>query len=241
VPLVCPQTVELRTELDALAEAKNYYRWILRRFRPFLGKRVVEVGAGIGTFSKFLLEVGVDELILVEPAKNLFPILQQRFSGDPKVRVVHGYLENLADMGVTASGVDSIVLVNVLEHIEDDGRALKAAYRVLIPAGTLLLFVPALPWLYGTLDAAFGHARRYTKRSLSSKLTDAGFRILELRYFNLPGVISWFVAGKLLRRRTLQDRDVRLYDRWVVPWASRVEERWKPPVGQSLLAVGQKL
>lgn len=225
------------TELDALAEARNYYRMLIERFAPHLGRRVIEVGAGIGTFAAALLDnVAVDELTLIEPAQNNYPLLRDRFAGDSRVRTLAGYLEAYAP---TLSG-DALVAVNVLEHVEDDVAFLQAARRVLAPEnGRLLLFVPAVPRLYGTLDAAFDHHRRYTRRMLRERLVSAGFAPLVLRYMNMPGVLGWFIAGRILRRTTLTPRAVRLYDRFVLPLTIMIERVWEPPLGQSLLAIAE--
>jgi len=226
------------TELYALAEANNYYRWVINRFAPFMGKRVIEIGAGIGTFSSSILtHTTVSELVIVEPGDNLVPLLQKRFAGEPRVRIVHGYFQDLK----SSASADSIVLVNVLEHVAEDRALLSDVHEVLTPGGTLLLLVPALSLLYGTLDVAFGHYRRYSKPSMADKLQEAGFQILFLSYFNLPGILGWFLTGRVLRRGTLKPRQVRLYDRWVVPWLSRLEGRWAPPLGQSLMAIARKI
>lgn len=225
------------SELSAMAAAENYRRWILRYFAPHLGKRIIEVGAGMGAFSNLLLEEAQpSELILVEPADNLIPLLRQRFSGDERVTIMHGYLDRL----IGAAPVDSTVLVNVLEHVEDDVEALRIIGDLLVPGGALLLLVPALPFLYGSMDRAFGHVRRYTKSSLTRKLTSAGFQILSLRYMNVLGVVPWLFRGRILNRATLRVQDVQLYDRWVVPWLSVLEGRWEPPIGQSLVAAARK-
>jgi SAM-dependent methyltransferase len=225
------------TELHALAEAENYYRWVIRQFAPFMGKRVIEVGAGIGTFARTLLNhVPVSELILVEPSDNLLPLLQRRFAQDTRVAIIHGYFQPV----VTPAAADSIVLVNVLEHIAEDQAFLDDAHAALIPGGTLLLLVPALPQIYGSLDQAFGHHRRYTKPSLASKLQGAGFGIIRLAYVNLLGIAGWFLTSRVLRRTTLKPRYVRWYDRWVIPWLSRLEGRWEPPCGQSLIVIARK-
>ncbi len=222
------------TELDALASATNYYGWILSNFAPYLGKKIIEVGAGIGTFSDLLLGNNqACELTLIEPGENLFPLLAERFSGEKRVRLVRGYLEDLPP-GLVA---DSIVLVNVLEHVRDAQGVLEAAHGILVAGGTLLLFLPALPSLYGALDKAFEHIRRYTKPFLAGELQKTGFRLECLRYFNFPGVFSWFLSGKVLRRNTLRPMDVGLDDRRVVPWCSKIEQRRDPPIGQNLVAV----
>ncbi|MBW3572516.1 MAG: class I SAM-dependent methyltransferase [Gemmatimonadetes bacterium] len=224
-------------ELDALAQAPNYYRWIVRRFSPYLGRRVVEVGAGIGTFAEHLLQAAPRvELTLVEPAANNYPHLRARFADRPEVRAVQGYLHDAGEPG----SADSVVAVNVLEHVRDDRAFLHAAHHLLAPGGHLLLFVPAVPALFGSLDRAFQHVRRYTRPMLAQRLRDSGLEPLRVQYTNLPGVAAWWLSGKVLRRRTVTPRDARLYDRWVVPWVQALERVWTPPVGQSLIAVARK-
>jgi SAM-dependent methyltransferase len=224
------------TELDAMAEARNYCRWIMRYFVPYLGERVVEIGAGTGTFSELLLnsERTVD-LVLFEAARNLFPMLRERFA-DRSVRLHCGAF----DPAALESPADSIVLVNVLEHILDDAALVSQIHGSLRPGGSLLLFVPALMWNYGSLDKTFGHYRRYSKRELGQRLKEAGFRVKHMRYVNAMGIASWFLAGKVLRQITLSPAQVRWYDRWVVPWSFQLEQVCEPPLGQSLLAVAVK-
>jgi SAM-dependent methyltransferase len=224
-------------EFPAMQSANNYYFKIADWFRPYLGERIIEVGAGIGTFTEYLLKLSNPaEMILLEPAENLFPVLQQRYGGDSRIKVMRDHLEDL-EKSQTAS---TLILVNVLEHVEDDARLLDAAHRILDQGGALLLFVPALPRLYGTLDEAFNHHRRYSKSQLAEKLLLAGFRLERIRYVNLPGVVGWYLAGKVLRQRTLKPQHVRLYDRWILPWCFRMEKAWEPPFGQSLFAVARK-
>ena len=137
------------TELDALADAVNYYTEIVGRFAPCLRGHVVEVGAGIGTFSRFILALPtVVKLTAVEPAANIVDVLRARVGDDPRVEVVQGYLPDLVTS--LESPVDAVVAVNVLEHVEDDAAFLHAAHDMLLPGGALLLFVPALPTLFGT-------------------------------------------------------------------------------------------
>ena len=223
------------TELDAMAEARRYRAWILSYFKPFLGKHILEVGAGNGTFSQLLFEESKGARLSVqEPAANLLPLLKRRFSDVPQVHVIDGpFSADHAD----SFPVDTIVMVNVLEHVENDREYLQTMRRMLPVGGHLLLFVPATPGIFGSLDRALDHYRRYTKKDLSAKLCEAGFRIEKIRHFNFVGVAAWFAAGRLLNKNTVRASEVRFYDRWIVPVASRIEERWEPPMGQSLLAV----
>lgn len=224
------------TELDAMAEARNYCRRIMQYFGPYLGERVVEIGAGTGTFSELLLNSGrTSDLVLFEAATNLFPALRQRFE-NRGVRLHLGSFEP----ALLSAPVDSVVLVNVLEHISDDAALLSQIRQCLRPGGRVLLFVPALTWNYGSLDKAFGHWRRYNKRALLQKLEQAAFRVEVMRYFNAMGIASWFFAGRLLRQTTLKPAQVRWYDRWVIPWSFKLEQICEPPLGQSLLSVAVK-
>lgn len=224
-------------ELDALGEARNYYGWISSRFAPCLGERIVEVGAGIGTFTATLLERRPDARITaIEPAENNFPRLARRFADDPRVTPVHGYL----DGAVPGASADAVVAVNVMEHVEDDAGFLRAAADATVPGGHVLLFVPAVPALFGSLDEVFEHCRRYTRPELLGKLRAAGLEPVSVRYMNFPGMMAWWLWAKVLRRRTITDRDARVYDRWVVPLVRAVESVVPPPIGNGLLAIAKK-
>jgi SAM-dependent methyltransferase len=228
------------SDLTAMAQGGNYYRWILREFRPHLGRRILEVGAGSGTFAAHLLaEADPERAVLLEPATNLQPFLRGRFAGDSRVEVISLPLP-AAQEALSTTPFDSVVSVNVLEHIPDDGEALAIMAGLLRSGGALLLFVPALPGLYGSLDAAFGHHRRYTRRELAGKLEAAGLGVRRIVYVNLPGALAWFVSGRILRWPTLRPGAVRLYDRLAIPLIAAVERRIRPPLGQSLLAVAEK-
>ena len=224
-------------ELDSLGEARNYYGWISSCMAPYLGARMVEVGAGIGTFLAHLLALRPDARVTaIEPADNNFPVLARRFAGDARVTPVHGYLDGT----LPAGEADAVVAVNVMEHVEDDAAFLRDAARALAPGGHLLLFVPALPALFGTLDEAFEHFRRYTRPELLAKLRAAGLEPVRVRYMNVTGIAAWWLWSKVLRRRTITAGDARTYDRWVVPVVRFLEDRIDPPLGSALLAVARK-
>ncbi len=224
-------------ELEALAGARNYYRWIISRFEPYLGPRVVEVGAGIGTFSEYLLGVpGVEQLIAIEPAANTFPLLEAKLAAYPQAHALKGFLDEYASQ----LSADSLVAVNVLEHVQKDEEFLRLAWSVVVPGGTLMLFVPAVPAIFGTLDTAFDHFRRYTRPGLGQKLEKTGWVIERISYMNFPGIVPWLVAGRILRWTSISPASARFYDRVVMPLTARIEEMIEMPIGQSLLAIARK-
>lgn len=225
------------SELDSLAEAKNYYAWVTRQFEPHLGATVVEVGAGIGTFSDYLLRSPkVKELIAIEPGANTFPHLEKHFQDDSRVKTLDGYLSDHYQ-GLRANAV---VAVNVLEHVKDHQAFLEEARAATIDGGSLCLFVPALPAIYGTLDTIFEHYRRYTKSSLRQVIEAAGWKIERVSYMNFPGIAAWFMAGRILRKTNIAPGDARTYDRLVVPWLSKLETLIPPPIGSNLVAIAKK-
>jgi SAM-dependent methyltransferase len=198
---------------------------------------MIEVGAGIGTFSEFILaDSRVKKLVAIEPATNTLPHLAKRFENDPRVDVRQGYLARFAE---ELQG-DALVAVNVMEHVPDDAQFLRDAFTSVRPGGRLLLFVPALPAIFGTLDVAFEHHRRYTRGSLRRAIEGAGWRPTRISYMNMPGIAAWFVAGRILRKDSIAARDAKTYDRLVIPWLSRLEAAVEPPIGSNLIAIATK-
>jgi SAM-dependent methyltransferase len=182
------------------------------------------------------LETDITALWCLEPAANLIPLLRSEVSKSGKpVKVIQATLAQF--VASAPEPFDCLVCVNVLEHIEDDSEAMRQMNDLLKAGGHLCLFVPALPWLYGSLDAQFGHYRRYTRRRLEELARQAGFAIEKLRFFYLLGVITWFLMGKILRWRTWNATPVAAYDRLIIPFLRRLERRFSPPLGQSLLMV----
>jgi SAM-dependent methyltransferase len=222
-------------DLEAMEAASNYHRWIADRFAPFLGHTIAEVGAGIGQFTERLRAPG-KRVTAFEPAAELFPLLQARFR-DGTVDTRHGRLEDFGELYTGA--FDTVVYVNVLEHLDDDTRELGHARDALRDDGYLCIFVPALPALFSPFDAEIGHRRRYRLQSLRERVVDGGFAIERLEYFDLVGALGWFLAFRMLRGR-LHRAQVAGYDRWVVPWMRRVEARWRIPLGKNLLCVARK-
>lgn len=206
------------------------------RLRRWVGRRVVEIGSGIGNLSAFLVEGDCERLVLTDTREEYLDRLRTRFAKHPNVAVARLYLPN--ELG-TLSGqhFDTIICLNVLEHVEDDNGSLRAMRRMLAPKGRLILLVPALPALYGTMDKALGHHRRYQRAPLTSLLEATGFKVAHVEYFNLAGVPGWWFAGRVLRRPMIPAGSLKLYDALVPLF--RLERLLPWRVGQSLIAIGE--
>jgi SAM-dependent methyltransferase len=220
-------------EFAALDQARNYRLALLREFGPCLKGHVLEVGAGIGQMTAELLRrKEIVQLLSIEPEEAYCSRLRERFAAHG---VLHGTIADLPSQ----SRWNSIVSINVLEHVEKDEEELAAYCRILRPArGALCLFVPARPELYAPIDRDFGHFRRYRRPELRRKLTAAGFEILKLRYYNVVGYFAWWLSFCLLRKRSFNASSVRLYDSLIFPVVHGLEFNvCAPPFGQNLLAI----
>jgi SAM-dependent methyltransferase len=228
-------------DLEAMNFADNYHRWILNEFKPYVGKRVVEVGAGSGGFSEMLLELKPEVLGVIEPSDEMYPLLSKRLAGSPGiVRSYQGFFSQVADKVKAEVKPDTLVYVNVFEHIEDDAAELELINNSLTPGGSVLIFVPALPALYGPFDAKIGHFRRYTKRELVAKVRAAGFEVVFCRYFDIVGILPWWLKFRILGSDQIEPEAVKLYEVVVVPLMRLVESLIKPPIGKNLLIVARK-
>ncbi len=223
--------------LERLEGAPHYNGWLGSKVRPHLGKRVLEVGAGIGTITR-QIQAGREKVIALEADPYYAQRLANQFRASPVVTPLHLSVEE-TDWGALArERLDSILLSNVLEHIEDDSGAVRHLRSVLPVGGRLVLLVPALPALFGSLDEAVGHYRRYTPDMIRAAVEPAGFEIERLEWLNLVGIAGWFLNGRVLRRRVLPPLQLKLYDR-VAPLLARAEAMWKLPLGLSLLVVAR--
>jgi SAM-dependent methyltransferase len=226
-----------------MALAVNYSEWILDRLKPFFGQHLLEVGAGTGSFSEILLKTSPATMTVLEPSPNLFSILSKRLAEIDTRTIARAYPMTLlqAFSGLNPpSPPDTAVYVNVLEHIEDDQGELRAVYSILPAGGRLLIFVPANRWLMGSMDRQLGHCRRYTHAELTGKCVSAGFTIKFAEYFDVIGILPWWVKYCLLQSDRMEPEAVKLYDRLVVPISRILERLITPPVGKSIILVAQK-
>ena len=226
------------SDLEALSTLGRYQDWIIQNFRPYLRGRAVEFGAGLGNISA-LLRPHVSELDLVEPSVNLVARLETRFAGDDRVRVFAEPLERRIP-DTDDEVYDSIVLVNVLEHIENDAAALSGLMRALRPGGHLLLFVPALKFLFSDLDDLHGHFRRYEIRELNTRTQAAGFEIIQSRYFDIVGVLPWWLLNTLMGATTFNPFLIRIYDAVLAPLSRGIDRMIPPPFGKNILLVAKR-
>jgi SAM-dependent methyltransferase len=228
-----------RVEIQArLVAASAYNDWIARQARAYLGRRILDAGCGSGNITRLLVDR--DLVVAVDAWPAFVDIVGSSFAGVPNLRC-HQF--DLADAALIDAlreyRLDSAMCVNVLEHVEEDRTALGNLAAVLPPGGRLFLLVPAFPVLYGKMDEADHHFRRYTKASLRGTVAGLPFAIERLYYMNVLGFFSWFVYGRILRRSFVSENMYSAYDH-LVRVLEKVESVVSPPFGQSLVAVLRK-
>jgi SAM-dependent methyltransferase len=225
--------------LGELSQARHYRDWLWSRARPYLGRQVLEVGAGLGHMTECIADR--DAVIALELVPQYAETLRKRFSMR-NVEVVEGDARSPEVFRSIRGRIDSAMSFNVLEHIDDDRAVLANVLSCLPRGGLFVCFVPAFPSIYGVMDAKLGHVRRYRRRELVQRAREVGFSVRFAEYMNLVGYFAWLLSGRILRSSTPAggSRAVAMYDSVVVPAARWVEKLGHPPFGQSLFAVLEK-
>ena len=212
-------------------------RWIYDEVRPYLGQRILEAGCGLGNFARYLMDrelyVGID----VFPGSVAH--VEETYRLQPNVRAFVGDVTSDEFLAFSRFRIDTVVSINVLEHIEDHVGAFQNMCEVLQPGGRLALVVPAHRRLYGSMDRAIGHRRRYDKPAMGQLIENAGLRCEVLKYLNAAGALGWCLNGQFRHRETPPSAQLRFFNRFV-PALKALERVVPPPFGVSLVAVAFK-
>ena len=194
--------------LRRLRRAKRYNDWVWSLLEPWVGKRVLEVGCGVGNFTHYLRQR--DYVLATDNNDEYLEMVDSSMAHMDNIDVQNIDWEKADFDALRAHDFDTIVCLNVLEHIEDDAGALSSFAAILPSGGSLVLQVPAMQSIYGEIDRAIGHFRRYDRESLQTLIQAAGFDVEHIRYFNLPGILGWYVNAKLLGRTSVPGMQARL-------------------------------
>jgi SAM-dependent methyltransferase len=229
---------ELPHGLSGRDEARRYFDWIAGLFGDALSGDVLDHGAGTGMLTE-CLAARSSRVFALEPEPVLLEGLRARFAHRLNVTLVPGTIDAyLAQYG--AGSLDAVASSNVLEHLDDDVGCMRQIYRALRPGGAFAVYVPARAELFGSLDESVGHVRRYSRSLLRTRLEHAGFFVQWVRYGNLAGVVPWWLSGRVLQQRSIPSQSLRLFDRFVLPVAARVEQLLRIPYGLNVAALARR-
>ena len=228
--------------LSAMALMGRYNQWIYDTIAPHLSHSILEAGCGNGNLTRFIVSTpGLKRYAGVDLSETFCRQLED------EIRFLPGCSGEFHAMDLQSAALErlgavpfsTIVCSNVLEHLADDVEVLRRFHRVLEPRGKVVLQVPAIQWLYGSIDEVDQHHRRYSRKQLRSALELAGFSIVDVFYFNFLGIAAWIWHGKIRKHKTHPVDDMRAWDRWV-PILRAAESLLPLPVGLSLFAIGEK-
>ncbi len=221
--------------LERMNQAPRFTRWMADVVRPYVGDRVLEIGAGIGNMSVNLMPRSIYWATDVNP--YYLNYLETLRPTRPYMHVAQtdGMKPESFPVG---QNFDTVVCLNVVEHIEDDLGALRNVRDALVDGGTAVVLVPFGPKIFGSLDEVLGHCRRYTEEQLAAVARQAGFEVEHILKFNRPGVPAWWFNGKVLRRKTFGLGQIRLLN--ILTPIFRIIDPWLPLPPLSLIAILRK-
>jgi len=222
--------------LEIMATAENYNKWIYNNIKGYLGKRILEVGCGIGNMTKFFLNRSL--IVGTDINKEHLKSINHKFKNYKNFKALNLNIEKESG-DLKKYKFDTVICINVLEHIKEDIQALKNMNNVLVEKGKLILFVPALQNIYGTIDESDHHYRRYNKKALIRKIKKAGFSIKKIYYMNFVSIFGWYYHGRILKRKTHPSSHISIFNKFI-NLISFFEKIVRPPVGLSLIAICKK-
>jgi 2-polyprenyl-3-methyl-5-hydroxy-6-metoxy-1,4-benzoquinol methylase len=220
---------------ERMKSATRYFEWQFKLAEAQLGRRILEIGCGLGNFTRHLLD---RELVLgIDVEAECIAQRRTDFADYPNLVSMCLDVQDRSFLSLRTYEPDSVACLNVLEHVKDDILALAHMHAVLSPGGKAVLIVPAFESLYGPIDERLGHYRRYSKQSMARAAAQAGFRVQTLRYMNAVGFFGWWFNAHVLKKTEQSETQIALFDSIVVPAMSKVEGLIEPPIGQSIFAV----
>lgn len=225
---------ESKLTLESMSQAIWYNQWTLEKFKSFLKGKILEVGCGIGNFTKSLTSFG--QVWAIDIEQNYIKQTQKLVKD--KAKVGYGDIER-GKYFFDNLKFDTVVCINVLEHVKDDKKALVNLLNLLEKKGYLILLIPVHKFLYGKIDEAIKHYRRYTKKEIKVKLEGAGFRLISCRKINFLGGVGWFFASRVFSDSTISKTKIRLFN-VLAPFILFLENLFEPPIGTSILIIAKK-
>ena len=230
---------KIKYSLLLLSERFNYNHWIYENIQNYIGYNILEIGAGIGNITDFI--IFRNNLTVIDINQHYIDYLNSKYSfrNESNFNALNVDIQDIKSSPLASKRFDTIICLNILEHLENDRGAVENMSYLLEPGGKLIILVPALKTLYGSIDVSFEHLRRYNKKELKSLINGQNMEIVKFYYLNFLGLLGWFINGRILKKKELPEKQTKLFDE-LVPFLSFAEKIIIPPLGQSLILIAQK-
>ena len=237
-----PLEKEHHQALQCMKILDSYYQWIWHLIRPHIGQRVLDAGCGIGNFSS-LISSNAQYVLAIDLSPQNIESLKKRFQEAKNIEIMQADITD--DLSkISHKKLDTLVCLDVVEHVEDDEELLRNFGKCVQPGGHLILKVPACPWLFGSIDVASGHLRRYSPEDLIRKSEAAGWELVKCSYMNIFGVFPYWLKSRVIKHSTNFSRSIPKWQLYLVkyltPALERIDRLIGPPIGQSLILIARR-
>ncbi|WP_035655301.1 class I SAM-dependent methyltransferase [Flavobacterium filum] len=224
--------------LHVIEKANKFNRWMYETIKPFCKGRILEIGCGIGNISEFFIQDSQD-IVLSDLRENYLEIVSKKFTNPTiKINLIDPEFDTKYDEIIGT--FDTVFALNVIEHIEDDRQAIANCKKLLKKGGSLIILVPAYQFLFNNFDKELEHFRRYTRKKIETVIAENNLEIVNSFYFNFIGIIGWYISGSILKKKTIPENQMGLFN-LLVPvfrWADKIILN---KIGLSVICVSKKV
>jgi SAM-dependent methyltransferase len=227
--------------LIAFSKATAFNVWLSDQVLPWTKGHILEVGSGIGNISEIIIQKNLT-VTLSDLNPQYCSLLKNKFEKSKTCKGIisldiaeSAFKEKYAPL---LNKFDTIIALNVIEHIKNDSQAFENCKNLLTPGGRIIILVPAFNFLYNSFDRELGHYRRYTGKKLSDKIQSAGFNVIHRQYFNMPAIFGWFFSGSIFKLKLIPEKQLNFYN-YLVPVFKKIDTLFHKKIGISLIMVGE--
>lgn len=224
-------------ELVLFQHAIHWKKYFSRQIKPFIKGNVLEAGAGIGATTLLLNDGSANQWLMLEPDEKMSGMLEKRI--DAKEFPANCQLQT-GTIGQLTSTFDTIIYIDVMEHIENDAEELKKAATLLNTGGHIVVLSPAFQFLYSPFDKAIGHCRRYNKKIIRN-IIPGGLQLVSNRYYDTVGYFAALMNKLFLRQKYPTLKQVQFWDKWMVPVSKITDKLFFHSFGKSIIGVWKKI
>jgi 2-polyprenyl-3-methyl-5-hydroxy-6-metoxy-1,4-benzoquinol methylase len=229
--------IEGLVTLNVIEKANRFNEWMYNAISPDCKGRILEIGSGIGNISKFFINDN-KKIVLSDLRNNYCELLKEKFKNPIlKIDLVNPNFD--VEYKSLFQTFDSVFALNVIEHIENDILAINNCKKLLKEGGNLIILVPAYQWLFNNFDNELEHFRRYSRKGIKNIIKKNNLKVEKLFFFNVIGIFGWFLSGKILKKKTIPEGQMNLFN-FLVPVFKLADKIVFRKIGLSVICIAKK-